>query len=174
MRRSRPDLAARNRASANPDLPYRKWPSEHAIWRGMIARCHRSSAKDFGRYGARGVTVCEQWRGKDGFSVFFSDMGPRPSTAHSIERTHNDGPYDPSNCVWTTPTAQARNRRNNRTIEHGGTVATLAEWSERTGISRVLIAHRIKAGWSTSEALTVKPDRSANSRRKRTKEECSP
>lgn len=170
---SRPDLAERNRLRDNPDAPPRKWRNEYNVWKSMIARCHLVTCKDYARYGARGITVCQRWR--DSFEAFVADMGLRPSLRYSIERGNNDGNYELSNCSWKLPVDQARNRRNNHRIEFRGENLTLAEWSQRSGIGRVLISHRIRAGWTIEEALTKPADRSANSRhrRKRTKEECT-
>lgn len=168
MKRTRPDLAERNRARAIPDAAYRTRPSEYSIWRGMVARCHNICAKDYARYGARGVYVCERWR--ESFDVFLTDMGPRPSLEHQIDRLNNDGPYSPDNCAWRTASENSRNRRSNRLITCFGECLPLVEWAKRTGISRVLIAHRLRSGWSTEEALTVRPSKSLNSRHRRTKE----
>lgn len=142
--------------------------SEHAIWRGMIQRCHNPRAKDYARYGGRGIQVCERWR--TSFEAFFADMGPRPSTEHAIDRLDNDGPYEPANCAWRTHSENSRNRRNTRHITCFGETLPLVEWAARTGISRVLISHRLRAGWSVEEALTATPSKSVNSRHRRAKE----
>lgn len=83
-------------------------PEYHA-WHAMFQRCtnpHHASWED---YGGRGVTVCERWQS---FENFIADMGPRPSPKHSLDRTNNDGNYEPSNCRWATWNEQARNRRS--------------------------------------------------------------
>lgn len=157
---NRPDLAARNCARRDLSLPYNAHTREYDIWRGMVARCHRPTAKDFTNYGARGIWVCESWRRS--FDAFFANMGSRPTPDHSIDRIDNDGPYSPENCVWSTRQAQARNRRSSRIIEFNGQRLNLCEWSTRTGIGRVLIVHRLRAGWSVEDALTLAPSKSLN------------
>src|SRR5215831_1427086 len=89
--------------------------SEYSIWNAMISRCENPRSKDYIRWGARGITVCNKWR--ESFAQFFHDMGPRPSARHSIERIDNDGNYEPSNCCWIDRIKQARNRRNNTLLE---------------------------------------------------------
>jgi hypothetical protein len=119
----------------------------------MMERCHNRSNKDYPDYGGRGIRVCERWRA---FAAFFADMGVRPSLAHSIDRyPNNDGNYEPGNCRWATSKEQARNKRNNRILRHGGRAATIAEWAEITGLPGGTIQARVtQLRWSVADALS--------------------
>lgn len=125
--------------------------STYAVWRSMLARCMNPKAKDYPRYGGRGITVCERWRT---FENFLADMGERPAGL-TLEREDGSRGYEPRNCKWATPTEQARNRRTNVMVTHNGVVATVAEWAERTGLERKTIEYRIRAGWDHSKAVTT-------------------
>lgn len=83
-------------------------------YRRMLERCFNPSHISYKRYGGRGITVCDKWRGDNGFINFLEDMGERPGKEYSIDRINNDGNYEASNCRWATPREQWMNRSNTK------------------------------------------------------------
>lgn len=81
--------------------------SIYMTWGDMINRCTNASHPRYADYGGRGVSVCDRWRR---FENFLADMGDRPPGL-TLDRIDNDGNYEPSNCRWTDPSTQAKNRR---------------------------------------------------------------
>jgi hypothetical protein len=82
---------------------------EYNAWVSLNQRCKNPKNPRWKDYGGRGVTVCARWR--DSFEAFLADMGPRPSSEHSIDRINNDGNYEPGNVRWATRAEQYANRR---------------------------------------------------------------
>jgi len=96
---------------------YKKLASPaYKSWESAIRRCHNSKDKDFHRYGAKGIIVCEQWR--TSFETFFRDMGERPDNK-TLDRFPNKiGNYEPGNCRWADPQEQADNRRVYKALDN--------------------------------------------------------
>lgn len=131
--------------------------AEYQVYAGMLERCFSPRSANFKKYGAKGIRVCDEWRGYGGFQAFLSHVGPRPSDKHWIERIDSKGHYEPGNVCWATPTEQARNRSNNVILVHDGRAMCQSAWSEETGISPALLSYRLSHGWSVEKALTTPP-----------------
>lgn len=122
----------------------------YTCWAMMKQRCCNPNAARYDDYGGRGISVCERW---ESFENFLADMGEKPD-GRTIERRDVNGNYEPSNCVWETPKAQARNRRNNRVVEFNGVSKCISEWSEELGIPYQRLYHRlVHAKWPVERAL---------------------
>lgn len=113
--------------------------------------------------GGRGIVICDRWL--HSFESFFTDMGPRPSPKHSIDRIDNDGNYEPSNCRWATAKQQERNKPGTLTLTYRGETLPLAEWAERLGVTYMSLWRRHSLGQAAEQILTV-PVRPFKHRRK--------
>ena len=134
----------------------------HNTWRHMISRCYDERSPLFRYYGARGISVCAEWQGEDGFRRFLEDMGPKPAGL-TLERVDNDGSYTKENCEWATYTTQERNRRYNHLVTYDGKTACIAEWAVALGISHATLSDRLSKGMPLERAMTKgKLTRAAN------------
>lgn len=124
----------------------------HGVWCNMKSRCLNPNVAAYRRYGGRGIKVCDRWLD---FDNFLADMGECPSSARTIERRNNDGPYDKENCYWADWSTQQNNRSTNRRITFRGETLTLAQWAVRVGIKRTTIARRLDVGWPIEKTLTT-------------------
>lgn len=124
--------------------------AEYRAWRNMRQRCCNKKAPNYGRYGGRGIKICNQW---ESFEVFLEDMGLRPTAGHTLERRDNDADYEPGNCYWATRDVQVNNTRRNVKLEFDGQALTIAQWSKKTGIPYDTIRARYRYGWPTEEIL---------------------
>lgn len=135
---------------------------EHKAWSQAKYRVSTPSAKGWHRYGGRGVGMCDRWirgeNGRSGFECFLADMGPRPSSLHSLDRWPDpDGDYEPDNCRWATRREQANNRSKHRHISSGVALLTFAEYAReitrRTEFSPEIVRVRLSRGWPRERLL---------------------
>lgn len=126
---------------------------EYAVWRTMRARCVNPNVKSYAKYGARGITISDEWR--DSFEAFYKDIGPRPGPGMTLERIDNAKGYCKGNCRWATRTEQARNTRGNVYLEYNGELRQLCEWAELKGMRREALWARLKRGMTLDEALNT-------------------
>jgi hypothetical protein len=124
---------------------------EFNTWAGIQQRCTDVNDPTYQRYGARGITVCDEWKH---FEDFYADMGPRPSPDHSIDRIDNEAGYCKSNCKWSTRKEQCRNRRSTHVVEYQGREMSLMEATEIAGAEYHLVKKRIYRGWDIDRALS--------------------
>jgi len=133
----------------------KKNSKEYYCWVGIKTRCLNKNSPNYLRYGGRGIKMCDRWL--ESFQNFYEDIGPCPSSEHSIERKNRNGNYDKENCVWATAKIQNHNRENSiEKITIGNKTMELTEWCEFLGMSYDLVWTRIRiAGWAPERALTT-------------------
>lgn len=110
----------------------------------MMRRCYKENSREYKNYGGRGISVCEDWLGENGFIRFLRDIGEPASSKLSLDRINNEGNYTKSNCRWATQKQQTRNKRNNVWLEHNGEKMCLSDWANRIGVTGTAITERLK------------------------------
>lgn len=122
--------------------------AEHQIWKHVIRRCCSKTSPSYYKYGAKGITVCDRWR--NSFADFLTDMGPRPTSKHSIDRYPNGaGNYEPGNCRWATSSEQSVNRKTTKFFDFDGQRLPSAHWAakfktDKSAFRRFLQKHTIE------------------------------
>jgi hypothetical protein len=89
-----------------------KGTPEYLAWINMRQRWYNQNSTKYDDYGGRGIIVCNRW--KLSFLEFMKDIGPKPGIKYVLDRSNNDGNYEPGNCKWVTQKESANNRRQFR------------------------------------------------------------
>lgn len=125
----------------------------YRVWSTMKERCYNPNHIKYKNYGARGITICDEW--KNSFKAFRDwAYANGYEEGLSIDRIDNNKNYEPSNCRWATMTQQANNKSTNRLIEIDGETHTMTEWSRISGIkAQTIWARLVKYGYSNRDAV---------------------
>jgi hypothetical protein len=82
-------------------------------WEGMISRCYNIANESYHRYGARGITVCDEWRTTPvEYLKYISNLPNAFIHKWSLDRIDNNKGYTPDNIRWAAPITQAENGTN--------------------------------------------------------------
>lgn len=106
----------------------------YQIYTSMKDRCYRVKARDYARYGAKGIRVCSEWLASfDAFRDWALQNGYADNL--TLDRKEVSGPYSPENCRWSTYKEQANNKSNTKYITYEGVTRTASEWADLLGVS---------------------------------------
>lgn len=118
----------------------------YRIWNGMKNRSERPHAKDFARYGARGIGLCPEWSNFVPFMEWSFANGYQDDFC--IDRIDNHKGYSPNNCRWVSLRDSCTHRRDR------------SEWKRRSNTKFsaqqiAAIAEDYRAGMTLKE-LSIK------------------
>lgn len=108
-------------------------------------------------YGARGISVCEEWNQPDSYPAFKNwAINNGYKEGLTIDRIDVNGNYEPSNCRWVTQEVQNENKRGNIFYEYNRKKMLLKDWSKILNIKEETLYSRINTlGWSIEKAFTT-------------------
>lgn len=89
----------------------------YSIYANIKYRCYNPNHHEFHNYGGKGISMCDEWLGENGFSTFYewaTNNGYKEGL--TIDRLNNDGNYEPSNCQWITRSENTI--KANKTCQH--------------------------------------------------------
>lgn len=116
----------------------------------MKERCTNPNYKYFHRYGGRGIKVCEEWLGKNGFINFYNWAirngydSNKKGYEQSLDRINVDGNYEPNNCRWANQQQQMRNYSKTKYIKCKNEILTLCDFCDKYNVSRYFARRRIE------------------------------
>lgn len=82
-------------------------------YKDMKSRCYNKNNCNYKYYGARGIIICNEWLGENGYDSFKNwslENGYKKEL--SLDKINNDGNYEPNNCRWATSSIQNINMRH--------------------------------------------------------------
>lgn len=137
------------------------------IYAHIKTRCYNPKSDHYKYYGARGITICEEWlnpevvdrtngmtKGFEAFKKWALENGYQDNL--TIDRIDVNGNYCPENCRWVTRKIQMNNTRRNHLLTYKGETKNITEWAKITGISVTALTKRIRRNWTIERALETK------------------
>lgn len=123
----------------------------YGIWEHMIQRCENPNDRNYKNYGARGISVCQDWHKSKSFIAWAYGNGYSDNL--TLDRIDNDGNYCPENCRWADLNTQRNNTSRNHYIEVAGERLTLKQASEKYEINYMTLKTRISRGVDHNRAV---------------------
>lgn len=105
------------------------------------------------KYGARGITVCEEWRYSPDKFIEWCEKTHPGNPKLTIDRIDGEKGYSPDNCRWVTQLEQVHNLKTNRFITIDGQTRCITEWCSVLGISSGSVYKKVHKGMSFEDAI---------------------
>lgn len=125
-------------------------------WSGMRSRCENPHNGAYKNYGARGISVCDEWQDFETFRKWAVENGydeKSPKGTFTIDRIDPEKGYSPENCRWLTISEQQWNKRGTATIRYQEKELTVREASKLSGVPEETIRSRMKRNWSPKRII---------------------
>lgn len=108
--------------------------------KNMIRRCYNQTNKDYRFYGAKGVTVCDDWL-NDPRKFFDWALSSGYTDTMTIDRIDSTKGYGPDNCRWLDNKTNAKLKTTTRLITIDGVIDSLSGWAARTNTPKTTIVN---------------------------------
>jgi len=141
-------------------MNYKHGQSEHPIfklWLGITRRCYDSAHSSYENYGAKGVTICDEW--KNDFTVFMKwalENGWKEGLHLDKDKLAPGKKgmiYCPEYCSFMTNHENSFHKTNSKIVEYKGEKKSLAEWCFILKLKYKSILLRISRGWEIQRAF---------------------
>lgn len=127
------------------------------VWCGMKQRCYDPNHDFYHRYGAIGITVCEEWLiDYTAFRKWAYENGYDENAKLNqctIDRIDSSKGYSPENCRWVDQKVQSNKLCTNHIIEYNGESHTMSQWADILNMNYNVLKRRIQRGWTTERAF---------------------
>lgn len=106
-------------------------------WKSMKQRCLNPRCAAYKNYGARGITICEEWMEFEPFCEWALHSGYKRGL--DLDRRDNSGGYSPENCRWITRRENTNNRRKTIFLEVDGVRNPRTEWERQLHLPKGIL-----------------------------------
>ena len=131
----------------------------YKVYVHMCRRCYDKNDTNYHRYGAREITVCDEWLNSyEKFKEWALSNGYDYNALKgqcTLDRIDNDGNYEPSNCRWATIKEQLNNNSRNIAITANGETRTLQQWADILGTTHATLHSRYRRKWSDERIVNT-------------------
>lgn len=101
-------------------------------WKSMKQRCQNPRCKAYHNYGARGISVCDEWQTFEPFCSWALENGYEKGL--DLDRINNNDGYYPENCRWVDRQENVLNRRCTINLTVNGVTKPCTIWEKEAGI----------------------------------------
>ena len=98
----------------------------YSVYANIKYRCYNQNAHCYHNYGGRGIKLCDEWIGRNGFNNFKNwALQNGYYEGLTIDRINVNGDYSPDNCRWVTLSENVSHANKDNRVQHrksnGGT-----------------------------------------------------
>lgn len=122
------------------------------VYTEIKARCFNQNNNSYKYYGARGITMCDEWR--NDFGLFYDwaiKSGYREGL--TIDRIDVNGNYCPENCRFVSMQEQQNNKSSNKIYFYNGEKLNETQLCKKYKINLRTFRGRINRGMNLQESL---------------------
>lgn len=113
------------------------------IFNAMVQRCYNSHNKSFRWYGAKGITVCNEWLNDASlFEKWALSSGYADNL--TIDRINPKEGYSPNNCQWISNKENSRRAGNVNLITVKNKTLTGRQWALELGLGQNCINRNLR------------------------------
>lgn len=124
----------------------------YKVWEGIVNRCYAKNSPAFRWYGARGISMCDEWRYNPETFINWA-ISKNWVNGLTVDREDVNGNYTPHNCRLVTHQTQMNNTTRSCKFEMNGQVKTISEWAMEYGLHRSTLRYRLKVGMKIEDAV---------------------
>lgn len=134
----------------------------YGIWTAIKRRCYNKKAKDYPRYGGKGVRMCEEW--KDDYKAFYIwAMANGWAKGMQVDKDQKAKElkmpallYSPETCTVVSCKENQNSRSDNIVVEYKGETKTLSQIAEKYGVKyHMLWSRYITLKWDLDRAINT-------------------